>query len=249
MGLLSFIQRRNIAGSPVPETSPDAVQAARVRARRRLIGASVLLGIAVVAFPLLLETQPRPVALDVPIEIPRRDGGPPLGTPVMRSAPLSAPTTGGKAPVEPMPGPAGAELASTVITEPAGQQGREIDPPTRPASPAMAASEAKVMPAIGDESQRVRSLLEGQPEAKASTPTVPRFVVQVGAFTDAAALRETRQRVEKLGLKTYTQVIESDGSRRTRIRIGPYESREEADRAAVRLKAAGLAAVILSLGA
>jgi DedD protein len=31
-------------------------------------------------------------------------------------------------------------------------------------------------------------------------------VVQVGAYTDATTLRDARQKVEKLGLKTYTQV-------------------------------------------
>ena len=36
-----------------------------------------------------------------------------------------------------------------------------------------------------------------------------RFVVQVGAFADAATAREARQKVEKLGLKTYTQVVET----------------------------------------
>ena len=41
-----------------------------------------------------------------------------------------------------------------------------------------------------------------------------RFVVQVGAFADAAAARETRSKVEKLGFKTYTQVVDTaSGSR------------------------------------
>ena len=74
-----------------------------------------------------------------------------------------------------------------------------------------------------------------------------RFVVQVGAFTDATAVREARSKVEKLGLKTYTQVIETPTGRRTRVRVGPFETRDEADRASVRLKATGLAAYILVL--
>jgi DedD protein len=81
----------------------------------------------------------------------------------------------------------------------------------------------------------------------ASAAAASRFVVQVGAFTDAATLRETRARVEKLGLKTYTQVIEGDAGRRTRVRVGPFATREEANAVAGRLKAAGLPGSVLAL--
>lgn len=74
-----------------------------------------------------------------------------------------------------------------------------------------------------------------------------RFVVQVGAYSDAATLRETRQKVEKLGLKTYTQVIEGDVGKRTRVRVGPFTTRAEAQAAVGKLKAAGLPANLLAL--
>ena len=74
-----------------------------------------------------------------------------------------------------------------------------------------------------------------------------RYVVQAGAYTDASSLRDARQKVEKLGLKTYTQVIETDSGARTRVRVGPFPTREEAEKAAARIKSAGLAVSILSL--
>ena len=73
------------------------------------------------------------------------------------------------------------------------------------------------------------------------------MVVQIGAFADADKLREVRGKVERLGLKTYTQVIDSDGARRTRVRVGPFATRAEAEEAAARIKAGGLTSVILSL--
>ena len=107
------------------------------------------------------------------------------------------------------------------------------------------------------DAQRAQSILEGKPvaaatatasaSASASAPKTARYVVQAGAYTDSAALREARQKVEKLGLKTYTQVIESDAGSRTRVRVGPFDSREEADKAAARIKSAGLAANVLTL--
>ena len=84
--------------------------------------------------------------------------------------------------------------------------------------------------------------------AAAVAAAAPRFVVQVGAFSDAATLRATRAKVEKLGLKTYTQSIEGDaGKRSTRVRLGPFATRQEADAAAAQIKRAGLPANVLTL--
>ena len=72
-------------------------------------------------------------------------------------------------------------------------------------------------------------------------------MVQVGAFADAGAAHETRLKVEKLGLKTYTQVASTPAGNRIRVRAGPFASRDEADKALARARAAGLAAVVLTL--
>ena len=83
--------------------------------------------------------------------------------------------------------------------------------------------------------------------APAAAAEAGRFVVQVGAYTDARTLKEARAKVEKLGLQTYTQVIEGDAGKRTRVRLGPYATRAEAEAAADKLKRAGLPANILAL--
>ncbi|MEO7853645.1 MAG: SPOR domain-containing protein, partial [Rubrivivax sp.] len=109
------------------------------------------------------------------------------------------------------------------------------------------------------EARRALALLEG----KAATPPAGqapssntkadaeavggRFVVQAGAYGDSASLRVARQRVEKLGLKTYTQVVQTEAGERTRVRVGPYATRDEAEKAATLIKGSGLAASILSL--
>ena len=73
----------------------DAVRLARVKARQRLIGAIVLLGIGILGFPLVFETQPRPIPVDIPIEIPRREAMPPLAMP-----PARAPVATGRSPLD-----------------------------------------------------------------------------------------------------------------------------------------------------
>ncbi|MBX3608175.1 MAG: SPOR domain-containing protein [Piscinibacter sp.] len=249
MGLLSFLQRQS-SSPPVPSPADDDVAAARTRARRRLMGAAVLVLVGVIGFPLVFETQPRPIPVDIPIEIPRKENAPVLALPPARKVEQAA-STPAAAPREP---------------ETAGDAARNAAPtPSAPAapviaSPAPAAPEASKKPAAESrppaapavaEAARARALLEGKDVAAAPKPDASgdgaRFVVQVGAFADAAAARETRSKVEKLGLKSYTQVVETASGSRIRVRAGPFGSRDEADKALAKAKAAGLNAVVLTL--
>ncbi len=72
-------------------------------------------------------------------------------------------------------------------------------------------------------------------------------MVQVGAFAEPARAREVRLKIEAAGLKTYTHVAETSEGRRTRVRLGPFSSQAEADKAAARVKALGYPARILTL--
>ena len=71
--------------------------------------------------------------------------------------------------------------------------------------------------------------------------------MQVGAFADADKAKEVRLKLERAGLKTYTQVVDAKDGKRTRVRVGPYASRAEADKAAARIKGLDLSASVLTL--
>ena len=60
---------------------PQTVEVMRKRARHRLVGATVLVLLGVIGFPLLFDKQPRPVALDMPIDIPDKNKAKPLAIP------------------------------------------------------------------------------------------------------------------------------------------------------------------------
>ncbi len=87
-------------------------------------------------------------------------------------------------------------------------------------------------------------MLDGQDPAASGGG---RFIVQIGAFADATKAREVRLKVEHAGLKTYTHVIETGEGKRIRVRVGPYPTRAEADKAAGRIRALDLPAAILTL--
>ena len=104
-----------------------------------------------------------------------------------------------------------------------------------------------------EDAARARALLDGKTTAAtAAKPTAAadengRFVVQVGAFADADKAREVRQKLEKAGLKTYAHVAKTADGERTRVRVGPFSTRAEADKAASRVKGLSLSAAVLSL--
>lgn len=273
MALPSFFKRKDPKPTLSPANDPlgddnGPVQAARTRARRRLIGAVVLLAIGVVVFPLLFETQPRPLPGDIPIELPRRDGQPARTAALPRHAPavtvlppVSEPASTAAAEPAASAAPAAVELGDKATTAPARPDPPKPDPPkpeaARPEPPRAPASRPEAAQAADTrraEADRARALLEGRslaaaaaPASAASEPRTGRFVVQVGAYTDAATLREVRAKVEKLGLKTYTQAIETEAGKRTRVRVGPFATRQEADNASGKLKGAGLPGNVLTL--
>lgn len=255
MGLLSFFQRRSNAADASPRSvgPHDDVAMARTRARRRLIGAAVLVMAGVIGFPLVFETQPRPVPVDIPIEIPRKEGSPALEMPPAR--------------------PPAAKASGLIVASPRDDAAPQSDPPREapaaasaaPVRPPAPAAEAKKPEAdaprpattAANEAARAKALLEAKAEPKApmakDAPAAQpareggRFVVQAGAFADAAAAREMRAKLEKLGLKSYTQVVETSAGSRTRVRAGPFATREEAEKALAKAKAAGVGAVVLTL--
>ncbi len=258
MDLLSAFKRKTPAAMPAP--AADEVQRARTRARQRLIGAAVLVVAGIIGFPLLFETQPRPIPVDLPIVIPRKESMPPLAMPSPTApAPAHAPAT------TPVPQPASAARAvapvERVIVETEEDAGREVatssaalpassSTPAKAASASPAARAGSATATAPEDGARARALLEGKTPARAASEpaaAAPRFVVQVGAFVEPNAVREARFKVEKLGLQTYTQVAETPSGPRTRVRVGPFATRDDAERAAARIKAAALPAAILAL--
>jgi DedD protein len=72
-------------------------------------------------------------------------------------------------------------------------------------------------------------------------------VVQVGAYNDVERLKAARAKLQKLGYASYTQDVDSTTGRRTRVRVGPFNTRAEADAVAARVKTVGLQTAVLSL--
>lgn len=195
-------------------SAAPSVDDLRRQARHRLIGAAVLVLVAVVGFPMVFDTSPRPIAADVPIVIPAQ----PALAPLTPAAPVAAAPA---APAEPQvakvePAPATPAPAPEVPAKPSA--------PVTPPAAKTAAPAAASAPATGE-----------------------RFVVQVGAYADQARAREVRLKIERAGLKTYTQVAKTSEGNRIRVRLGPFNTRAEADKVAQKIKSLGLTPGVLTL--
>ena len=228
----------------------------RRRARHRLFGSVVLVFIAVVAFPLLFDSQPRPVAVDTPIVIPDRNSTPPLSAGGAVPAPHAPakpllPAASSPAPSSAVPAQASLEPGKEEVVAPTAAPKAAAAPAASAASAkaegktdikAEHKAEAKPTSKASDDGHKAKALLEGKDSAAG------KVVIQVGAFSDADKVREVRRKLEQAGLKTYTQTVEGkDGKRSTRVRVGPFDSRAEADKAAARVRKLDLPANLIAL--
>ncbi len=242
MALFKF--RKSSDEASATPTQPESLEVMRKRAKHRLLGAALLVIVGVVGFPLLFDKQPRPIAVDILIEVPDRSKVKPLSIPepVVTPTPAALPASAVASTSEPVSSAPTSALAGPVPA---------MEPITPVKSTEMVATKAiekpASAPAKADEAARAQALLEGQEASPRAQAAGDRFVVQVGAFADTTRARDVRQKLEHLGLKTYTQVVDTKEGRRIRVRVGPYATRSEADKAAEKIKTLKLNATTLSL--
>ena len=268
---MPFFNFRRASSAPSNSSAgqPESMEVVRKRAKHRLIGSAVLVLAGVVGFPLLFDTQPRPISVDIPIEIPGKNSVKPLLMPA-KPEPATVSSPSGTAAVAAssslMPkeeiitekGPASPPVVAVAPVLPAQAAPKteaKPEPKAQPKPEAKQEPKPDVRPeakpvAKADDGARAKALLDGQTAAAPATPATSgedRLVVQVGAFADADKAKEVRQKLEKAGLKTYTQVAETKDGKRIRVRVGPFATKAEADKAATKIKALDLPAAILTL--
>jgi DedD protein len=231
----------------------ESVEVIRKRARHRLMGSVVLVLGAVVGLPLLFDSQPRPVAIDTPIVIPDRNQASPLSATsgsaktgaikegLAQDQAIAASQTGvAKSAVN---NSAGLDPHEEVVTKDSKAEVRQEPKPELKA-------EAKPEPKSENnpdakEAAKAKALLDGKEAPKAGDAV--RSVVQVGAYADLAKAKEARAKLESAGFKTYTQEIDTKDGKRIRVRVGPFATKEEADKTAEKIRKLNLQTSVLKL--
>jgi DedD protein len=231
-------------------TSDEEVQLKK-RARRRLVGAVVLATAVAVVLPMVLDTEPEPVSQNVNIQIPSPDSpayAPKAGAPA-ETGKDTAPAA--SEPVKPAPAQAEPKAALPPV---AGLQAPEppkaAEAPKAPEPPKAAPESPKVVeapkapakeaakPAAKEAAKPATKATPAKDHAKAAANA--KFVVQIAALADTAKAKQLQQKVAGAGVKAYTEVVHTTKGSVTRVRAGPYDTREAAEKARDRLKGAGL---------
>jgi DedD protein len=208
------------------------------RARRRLVGAIVLVAIMAVVLPMVLDSEPEPRGQKIDIHIPSPDSGefkPGSSTAGPGVAPKSAPESASR-PDTATPTPSKSDTPARVA------DGKDSLPAKTPESPVPA--KAAEAPASASSATDAKDSPKSASSA-AATKTPPgsgtgAYVVQVAALSDTAKAKALEKRMAGAGLKTYTEVVSTPGGEVTRVRAGPYATRDAAEKARAQLKKAGL---------
>ncbi len=238
------------ANNPVDPVLPE-----KKRARRRLIGAVALVLAAVIGLPMILDSEPRPVAGDIAIQIPSKEKTSPIAndhpanaeSKVAASASLDAK----EEVIEPAAIAQRAPPAKSTAQETRAADAA-VSVPAKPKDeprhdPVLAKTEPKPEPKSepkavdnASETARAMALLNGKPDPKAERKESGKFVIQVAALATKAKVDELRNRLKDAGIKSYTQKVATASGDRTRIRVGPFSSKEEAEKVRAKIVKLGL---------
>jgi DedD protein len=82
------------------------------------------------------------------------------------------------------------------------------------------------------ESAKTKDSVKEPPKAA----TTGGFVIQVAALSDTAKARELQAKIAGSGLKAYTEVVQTSKGPVTRVRVGPFNTREAAEKARPQLQ-------------
>lgn len=214
------------------------------RSRRRLVGAAALALIAALVLPMVMDDEPTVAVPDIQVTLPEStvDARPiasrdPIAEPIPDSPAALVESTPAAPEAEQAGRPVMPEAPAASKSEPAPKPQPEPAPTAKPpvAQPAPAQQESA-------EAQRARAILEGRasPPPQAAAADSTQFLVQVGAFSDLAKAQARQSELAARGFKAF---IETNGGV-SRVRLGPFAARADAEAVITRLRAASLDGVV-----
>jgi cell division protein FtsN len=228
-----------------------------------VFGLALALGVAVyitkVPIPFMNKNQPRPAEGGAAEAQKNKDWDPNAALPGRlppkpqpSASETTEPVSSGGAPTAEAAGSAGGAAAQSrdplgdlarsrsetprppVATEPPKASPAPAAPPAAKASPAPPAPAAPAPPA---------KAAAAEPPAAAIDPL--QYFVQAGAFRGVEEAEQMRARLSLMGLQARVSEREQAGRVVYRVRLGPFDRREDAEKAGERLEAAGVSAVLV----
>ena len=218
------------------------------RARHRLIGAAVLVLIAVIGLPRILDNKPKASSNDIAVSIV-------TSLPIPGTEPKAEEKPKAEVPIEP------AKEAPKVAAAPAPEVKPEVKVEakaeakveTKPAAPAVNKSGALGL-AAGEEVVAAASpKADLKPKAddapKPSTSGSGKYVIQIGAFASEERAKGWIAKLKDQKIPNYVlNKTGSDGAKLYVLRAGPYTDKDAAEAAEKKIKAMGLSPRLVESG-
>lgn len=225
--------------------SPDTQLQLKKRARRRLVGAVAFAGLAAVVLPMVMDEEPKQQVQELDIRIPGQDQVPPLRSRPdtaggeRRETPASKPTSSAAAPDR-----ATEKLVDKPTEKPAEKPAEK--PVTKPAEKPDGKKNEALTAA---DAQRAAAILNGKSSNDKPASDKPAagngsFVILIGAFSNPANVKQLQTKIGELGIRVFTEPLDSPQGKKTRVRAGPFTSREAADKALEKMKRIGVNGVV-----
>jgi DedD protein len=199
----------------------EDVNTLKRRGRRRLVGAIALVLAAVIVLPMVFDSEPKTTPPPVSVRIPAEDetGFTPKVTP---KAPAE------KAPEKKIEKPA--EKAAEKPAEKLAEKAVEIRIEKTVQKPAPTPDPEKAKAEAAEKSRAEKALAGGGEQ----------FVVQVGAFADPEKVKEIADKLASARVPYYTEQVPVKSGMLTRVRAGPYPTRDAAEASLKKLQDLGL---------
>ncbi len=202
----------------------------RRKLRRRLIGAAALTLAVVVILPMVLDNEPKSTGEDIELRIPAPDK---VGEFVPGKETEEVVDTSATA--------ANVVASSVVSAVPQTVSAATPSLPITRAVPVQSAAESAPVPPPAKAAEPIKTEPHQAKSDKASSSAG--FVAQVGAYSNADTARQESAKLKKWGFKAYTE----KAGDKIRVRVGPYEERDKAEKVRHLLEKHGLHPVVTSV--
>ena len=197
----------------------EDVNTLKRRGRRRLVGAIALVLLAVIVLPMVFDSEPKVTPPPVSVRVPSEDesGFTPKVTPkapeekAVEKKAEKPPEKVAEKPQEKPP----EKPAEKIAEKPAAEK-----PAAKPGTSAEAAEKARAERALAGGGEQ--------------------FAIQVVAFADAEKIKEIGDKLKGAKLPFYTEQVPVAKGMLTRVRAGPFPSRDAAEASLKRLLDLGL---------
>jgi len=199
---------------------PDFPQ--KQRARRRLIGAVVMLAAAIIVLPIVFEHKPRPVSDDVAVSVANGQGAAQKPKVEARKADPLPPSAANR-------NDAALDAGEEIVNAPAADKSDKADKAKADARP-----DAKADTKVAD----------SKPTDKAPSAN-PKYLILIGAFSSEERAKNWLAKLKESKVPAYVEKKTLADGERVLLRAGPFANRDAADAADKKVKSIGLTSKIV----